>query len=107
MRLSGDRSDRASYKRPMWGDEEFRTKEWFKWLTDLAECPTHTIAGIFELHEQLLQGGNMVVRLFPSKSARKGNFLNCFVLDCMFTKETLLYEIKTFSCMSCYSQFFC
>ena len=39
----------------------------------------------------------MVVRLFPSKSARKGNFLNCFVLDCMFTKVTVLYEIKTFS----------
>ena len=34
-----------------------------------------------------------------SKSARKGNIFNCFVLDCMFTKETLLYEIKTFSCM--------
>ena len=30
------------------------------------------------------------------------------VHDCMFTKETVLYEIKTFSCMRmlCYSQFF-
>ena len=76
------------------------TKECFKWLTaNWAECPTHAIAGIFELHVQLLQGGNMVIRLFPSKSARKGIFLNCFVLDCMFTKETLLYEIKTFFCI--------
>ena len=46
-------------------------------LTNWAECPTHTIAGIFGLHEQLLRSGNMVVRLFPSKSTRKGNVLNC------------------------------
>ena len=81
------------------------TKECFKWLTNWAECPTHTIDGIFELHEQLLQGGKMVVRLFPSKSTRKGNFLNCFVHDGMFAKETVLYEIKPFSCMFCYPQF--
>jgi len=35
-----------------WDDERIGTKECFKWLTNWADRPTHTIAEIFKLYEQ-------------------------------------------------------
>ena len=35
-------------------DEELSTERCFWWLSDWRTCPTHTIAGMFELYEQLL-----------------------------------------------------
>ena len=35
-------------------DEELSAERCFWWLSDWRTCPTHTIAGMFELHELLL-----------------------------------------------------
>ena len=36
------------------GDEELSAERCFWWLSDWRTCPTHTIAGMFELYEQVL-----------------------------------------------------
>ena len=35
-------------------DGDLNTDQFFWWLSELRRCPTHTIAGMFEIYEQLL-----------------------------------------------------
>ena len=37
-----------------WDDEDLSRKGCFSWLREWTTCPTHTIAGMFELYEQML-----------------------------------------------------
>ena len=37
-----------------WGDQDLRLKECYTWLKGWKAAPTHTMAGIEELHQQLL-----------------------------------------------------
>ena len=35
-------------------DQELKVKSCFAWLNEWPDCPMHTVAGMFELYEQLL-----------------------------------------------------
>ena len=50
-----------------WDDDDIRVKECFAWLRHWTSCPSHTIAGMVELYEQLLP-----TRVYHGKKTRTG-----------------------------------
>ena len=54
LEITKDKKWQAKLFRIRWEDESLSITSCFAWLKGWATCPTHTIAGMYELYEQLL-----------------------------------------------------
>ena len=54
LEIAKDRKWQSKLFRIRWEDESLSITSCFAWLKGWATCPTHTIAGMYELYEQLL-----------------------------------------------------
>ena len=54
LEIAKDTECQGKLVRIRWEDESLGITNWFAWLKGWATCPTYTIAGMYELYEQLL-----------------------------------------------------